>query len=314
MRQCNHTLAPKNRPKNVAVVLAGAITRGAFEAGVLKVIAEREIPVRRIVAASSGALNGAAFGAGIRRRRPLAAAEELICTWIHEGGFWEVININCLDLLAGRGLSNQDKLLSVLRRHVLPLRVPDPAPIELHIVVAPLNGALGWVHGQPATTYIAMLSFDGDDFDRNDPLERIFKAATASAAFPGIYSPVYVPGLGPCVDGGLVNSTPISYACGPSDPPIDAALVIVPTAAYGERYARRMGGRELVAHLVDMLFEERLFQDLGREQCVPIIVIRPDSPLPGDAFTGFFRKEARMTYVDAGITRARQVLDALGWR
>src|SRR5438445_408799 len=66
--------------------------------------------------------------------------------------------------------------------------------------------------------------------DARDGLERVFVAATASAAFPVLFAPVDVPGVGPCTDGGLVNNTPILAAFGPdADERLDAILVITPT-------------------------------------------------------------------------------------
>src|SRR5262245_31310799 len=113
--------------RTVALVLAGAITRGAFEAGVLDIVAQRRIAVRRIVATSSGALNAAAFAAGVRARREAAAAQELVEVWESRGGLCNVIHFSLRGLLSGLGISDQKALLKLLRRHIRPNTRPDPA-------------------------------------------------------------------------------------------------------------------------------------------------------------------------------------------
>jgi predicted acylesterase/phospholipase RssA len=97
---------PLSRPRAIAVVLTGAATKGAFEAGVLDVLAERRLPVTRIVAASSGALNGVAYAAGVRACRERSAAKELVALWETRGGFCDVVRPSLRTILARRGLSD----------------------------------------------------------------------------------------------------------------------------------------------------------------------------------------------------------------
>src|SRR5262245_53097162 len=120
-----------SRPKAVALVLAGAVAKGAYEAGALKIIAERGIPVRRIVAASSGALNGVAYSAGVRARRELQAARELVELWRHRSRWYNIFNLNLGDLFGGTGISDQRRLLTILRDSIQPSGISDPAPIDL---------------------------------------------------------------------------------------------------------------------------------------------------------------------------------------
>jgi NTE family protein len=339
------------KPRNAAVILAGAVVKGAFEAGALKVIADREIPVGRIVAASSGALNGVAYAAGVRARREKAAAAEMIAMWRDRAGFLEAFDLNLRDLLGVTGLSDEKNLLKQLRENIHPARVADPAPIDLHIVVAPLDGVAGDLVGEPATTYEQVLAFTGEHFDRQDRLDEVFKAAVASSAFPGLYAPVEIAGVGPCYDGGVVNNAPIDSALDyGKDPSIDAVLLIAPTSAVFRPPAEELSGVALVSHLVDMLINERLYRDLhrargineallkleelgrqkgwsladlqevkaamdlGDKRVIEVVQIRPPEPLPGNAFGGLFDASLRRGYVDAGIERATAVLDALGWR
>lgn len=336
--------------RSIGLVLAGAVTRGAFEAGALKVLAERGVPVRRIVAASSGALNGTVYASAIHARREARATQELLDLWRDRGGVCDVIHPSLRDIVRGRGISDSTKILALLRRAVRPTRSPDPAPVDLHIVVAALDGVMGRIGSEPATTYTAKLDFSGSHFESEEQLEEVFTAAVASSAFPGLYAPVDVPGIGPCVDGGIETSTPLRFACDDADGvPVDACVIIVPTPILNPRSTRSYGGRRLLAHVTDMLFDERLYQDLramaaGNEArrrlealaevrrwspeemhlaegalgwaarpIIPVVPIRPIAPLPGDAFSGFFDRRARERYIEAGVERANRTLDELGW-
>ena len=338
------------RPRAVAVVLAGAVTKGAFEAGVLQVLAERGIAVRRIVAASSGALNGTAYAAGVRARRERAAARELALLWEERGGLCSVIHPSLRAILGRRGLSDSTKLYRILQDNVAPCRIADPAPIELYLITAPLRGRSASASGEPVTTYTQALFFSGVSFDDAERLEDVFTAATASAALPGLFAPVELPRLGHCVDGGIVANTPIRYAFGDDGgASIDAVLVVAATPASLDAPPQMFRGMQLFAHVVDMLFSEWLYQDLRRSRleserlaaldaiarqkrwsdaevmeireallwdrrhATPIVSIGPVRPLPGTLFSGFMDADIRRGYVAAGIERAREVLDGLGW-
>jgi NTE family protein len=337
--------------RTAALVLAGAVVRGAFEAGALEVIASRKIVVRRIVAASSGALNGAAYAAGVRARREAEAARDLVRVWEEDASLCGALHPSLGAMLEGQGISDQSKLLALLRRYVLPSTSPDPAPIELHVMLATLRGRQGRVDGEPATTYSEILSFPGASFDAQEALERVFVAATASAALPLLFAPVEVPGVGPCTDGGLVNNTPILAAFGPdADEELDAILVVTPTPTLLTAPPQRYRGVQLLAHQLDMVFAEWLYQDLrratrlseglsrldalaarrgwgpdqvgeikaaldlDRARNVPIVSIRPLERLPGTLFSGFTDPAVRRSYVQIGRERAARVLDEIGWR
>lgn len=337
-------------PRQVALVLAGGVLKGAFEAGALEVLAARGIGVRRIVAASSGALNGAAYAAGVRARRDAGAARDLVQVWLDEASLRGAIHPSLGAILRLQGFSDQTKLLELLRRHVRPSAVADPAPIELHVVVAPLRGVEGAIDGEPATTYSQVIGFSGDAFDDTAGLERLFVAVTASAALPVLYAPVDVPGLGPCTDGGLVNNTPIGIAFGPNHgDELDAIVVLTPTPSLFNTPSATPRGLGLVAHQIDMVFAEWLYRDLRRAMRVndglarldalaarhgwsaadvdeikralgyagarnlPIVTIRPRARLPGTLLSGFTDRGIRRAYVEIGRARATEVLDDLGW-
>lgn len=333
-----------NRP-TVAIILAGAVAKGAFEAGALSVIADANVRVARIVAASSGALNGTYFAAAVRARRERAAAKELIELWEDHAAWSDVVHVNLADVASREGLSDSTKLHALLARSVRPTQVADPAPINLRLVVAPLAGAHGSIGSAAATTYEQVLEFDGPDFDDDASLDRMFTAAVASAAFPGLFAPAHVPDLGACVDGGTVNNTPIAHTLdGTVGASVDTIVVISATPLLAPPPRAELRGADLAGHLVEMLINERLYRDLreaehrnqavaalqrlgdgalggdqiievkrahGWERVRPIqiVQIRPLAPLPGNSFSGFHDAACRSLYVRAGAERAQRVVE-----
>jgi len=335
------------------VILAGAVAKGAYEAGALRVIAERGIPVRRIVAASSGALNGVAYAAGVRARREALAAGELVELWQHRSRWYDVFSLSLGDLFGGTGISDQSRLLTILRDSIQPSSHADPAPVDLHIVVAPVNGHDGTIGDDAATTYERVLGFDGMYFDRRELLEHVFEAAVATSAFPGVFAPatVMAHNVGPCFDGGIVNNNPIDWALdNGQDDAIDTVVVVAPNPVRLTEPVGPLRGQKLISQLVEMLINERLYRDLrkaksinaalGRlaelarrkgwsdddvedikaqigwqgKRVINVIQIRPHVPLTGDAFSGFFDHADIERYIGVGIQRATEELDRAGIR
>lgn len=339
--------ARATRPKTVALVLSGGVTRGAFEAGVLEALGQRNIDICRIVGTSSGALNGTVLAAGVRARRQREVTARISEVWRQQGGLGDVISPSLRAILGRRGFSDQEKLLALLRRHAPPSAAADPAPIELRIIVAAVDGIQSRTDGEPATSYMKVLTFADGDFDSPERIGHVHRAATASAAFPLLFAPVGLPGLGDCMDGGIVNNTPIINALDLDRPEdIDAVLVVAATPALVDAPRRPFRGFELFAHTVDMIFSEWLYRELrhtmrvneriealaklqdltprqieavkaaigwtGR-RALTIASIRPVRPLPGTLFSGFTRQAIRRQYVEIGRARAEEVLDRLGW-
>lgn len=335
----------------VALVLAGAVAKGAFEAGALQVLAEAGVRVVRLVAASSGALNAVAFAAGVRACRERVAAAELVELWRDQATWRDILHLDWRDPVEREGLSDLSRVREILRRAVRPApeRATALAPVSLRLVLAPLDGVDGVIDGQPATTYEKVLDFTGRDFDEASRLEGVFTAALASASFPFVFAPTEVPGLGRCIDGGAVNNTPIHYAIGAAgDPQVDAVVVLSPTVEHVRTPPGELRGTEYIGHLVDMLINERLYRDLREverrnralralaalpsKRCGPdaiatlqsalgweaartvdVVQIRPLVPLPGTSFSAFHDADQRADYIASGAARARHVLGAIGW-
>ncbi len=77
------------------LILTGGVAKGAFGAGALSVLAtECDTDIRRVVATSSGAVNGVHFASALRRGDERAAAHELAEIWIEHATFGEVFDVN----------------------------------------------------------------------------------------------------------------------------------------------------------------------------------------------------------------------------
>ena len=319
-----------------AIVLPGAVARGAYEAGVLDVLAESGCRVHRIVATSSGALNGLAYAAGLRAGREREAARKLLDAWLKRGSWQSSFNLNVWGLLRGRGLSSRDGLMELMRSIVEPCRAEVKVPVEFRVIVTPLNGVVSCIGARPATTFETVLKFQNEDFDTQEGLERMFKAVSAACAFPGLFDPVDLPGLGLCVDGGAVNNAPIRYALEESG--VTRVLMPVPFPALMP--AGKWGsGFSLLNHLIEILINERLYRDLKEAQAVnrdaqairrlaarisaeqvaeihaalsirevEIIQVRPESAFKTSPFAGFFHRVDRQRLIDAGREAARSAL------
>jgi NTE family protein len=337
--------------KQLAVILAGAVAKGAFEAGVLEVLTEQlpaDVKICRVVGASSGALNATLLASGVHAGKLREVTAALAKLWREEGGILNAFHLNLGDVVHLRGLSDQARLRALLQEHIQP--IAGGQPIELKIVLAPLSGAApsGGTSSSFGTTYEAVLSFSQRDFESQAALNAVFDAAVASAAFPVLFAPARAGTLGPCIDGGVVNNTPIKYAVEQSA--VDTVVIIAPTVAEvapGE--FDPVTGGDLLGHVSDMLINERLHRDLktasqvndaltsldalvsggqlsiaqlvsvkqalgwSQSKQLRIIPIRPLAPLPGNSFSAFGSRPLRAQYVELGQARAHSVLDGMVW-
>lgn len=339
------------RPRTIALVLAGAVAQGAFEVGVIQALVRTDVRIARIVATSSGALNGTVLAAALRRREPISGGETLAELWRDHASWNEVFHVSFRDLLRRDGLADQKRLIGLLREHISPIPVSDPAPINLRMIVAALRGCQGAIGARPATTFESVRDFDGEDFATAAGLERVFTAAVASAAFPLVFAPVEIDGVGPCVDGGAVNNTPMKWALdGPVGAEIDAVVVVSASVERRTATPDVSGLAPLAGHLAGMLVEERLYRDLrdyaetnaglaaldrmvadgkltpallgeiksvlglADRRAVDILCVRPINELRGNAFAGFFDAGLRREYLDIGYDRGLAVFGGLGWQ
>jgi NTE family protein len=341
----------RNGRGGAAIVVGGAVAKGAFAAGALAHLTlklEQEgTPIRAVVGTSSGALNATVVAAGIRAGRPVSAAKELVRLWRDRAGVSGILDADLGSAVRFGGISGSQRIVALLEEACARLprgRVP-PQPVALRVVVAPLAGASG-----VPTSFEAVERFEARDFDDPARRGRMFQAAVASAAFPYAFKPVVLDGLGPCVDGGVVNNTPVKEAI--EQPEVASVYVIVADpadASMSESAARDLGGVGLLSRLVDILIHERLVRDLAEARAVngwlatldrlvarrqlaraaraeviealyggdagtfrqlELVEIRPARPLEGGSFSGLFRPDLRRSYLRAGWDAARSACAA----
>ena len=290
--------------RSCALVLAGALGRGAFEAGVIHAIIERGIRPTAIFGTSSGALNGLMLFAAMARGDVADAGATLSELWVQEASIVRLAlrSTSLRGILERRGLLSQKHLLSLMRRYAPP--VDDPVPgLRFETVVAPLEGTPIWANGGPHRTYEKVLRFTSDDL-RPGAIERVYRTVAASAAFPFLFTPVHLQNLGPCVDGGAVNNAPLSAA-----PDSDRIILVSATPAYAPTPPPRLAGIPLAVTLSQILIEERLVRDLQRAPATSeILEIRPVESLPGGPLSSLGSIAARREMVDVGHARATEVL------
>jgi predicted acylesterase/phospholipase RssA len=330
------------KKSHFALVLPGAVARGSFEAGVIKALVEFDVHIDRIVATSSGALNGLAYAAAIRAGRENEMVGELTASWIVNGEWHRSMIFDFWNFIRGRGISGPDRLLTMMRNLVKPCPASNVRrDVELTIVVSPLHGIITTVGGKKATTYEKDLKFSGQDFDSRESLEKVFKAVSAACAFPGLFTPVELEGLGPCIDGGAVNNAPIGCALEEND--VNRVIIAVPFPAVMEP-AKSLRGLDLLNHLVEILINERLFRDLTlsdkinqdmdkltalvekglltpeqlelvtsalQVRKVELTQIRPEKVLRQSAFSGFFKKNDRLQLIEEGYRAASTLLNII---
>jgi predicted acylesterase/phospholipase RssA len=328
-----------------ALVLTGAVVKGAFAAGALAVLskptvkAQLGVDVTRIVGASSGAINGAYYAAAIRSGTEAEAGNRLAELWIDHATVRDAVEVNLHDLVTEQGISDAGKLVALMRRYLRPS--PTVRPIDLCVVVTNADGEEVDLGGRPATTFEHTFELKADDFATEGAIERVYAAVAASAALPFLYAPVSLRLGGRAIqglDGGLVNDAPLGLGLsGAHD--ISRVFVVVPFPRVQSERAD-LHGRALASHIFDMLVQERLFRDLdavaranrlleqlptlirdpaqlaavqaslgwaGRRP-VRVVEIRPPAALPGDTFSGFWSRELREEYVREGVAAAEGVV------
>jgi NTE family protein len=317
-----------------ALVLAGAVAKGAFEAGVLSVLVERGVAIDAIVATSAGGLNAAVFATGVRFGNPRLATQVLSALWADKAEWRHVLSPTLRGILGGQGLSTSAALERIVADAMERVAAaPQPGSkraISLQLVTTTLHGKVYESKGVRTTTFEHVLKLADADFDSSAGRSRVAHAAAASGAFPVLYVPVDIAGVGPCVDGGTVNNTPISWAI-----EAGAQRVVVVTGNPLELPAEPLAGATLLGKEVDIAINERLFRDLMQARRVnkkleavdqalellpeaerakaraavraalgwsplEIIEIRPAQALPGDAFSGLRDRSQRLAYLEAG--------------
>lgn len=100
----------------VGLSLAGGGSKGAYQAGMAKALAEADVPVREVAGASVGALNGAVLASAPSLE---AGAKKLERLWLDEAPFF--LRLILAGVLERFGYAAAAALLSTLRKSTLPL-------------------------------------------------------------------------------------------------------------------------------------------------------------------------------------------------
>jgi NTE family protein len=174
-------------------VLSGGAARGAVQVGMMEILLERGIVPDALVGTSVGALNAAFMGA----RPDLERVRELRRRWLA---------LTTRDIFPGGTLTRVGHLLrqrpylfshDALQRLIdawVPVRNLEDLSTPVRVVTTPLAG-------------------DGAVYHRHGNLTQLL---LASAAVPGVFSPVTLPAscgfAGPHVDGGVADLVPVRGA------------------------------------------------------------------------------------------------------
>jgi predicted acylesterase/phospholipase RssA len=350
--------------KTYGLILAGAVAKGPFHAGVLSELSKRDLSIASVVGTSAGALNAAVYAAGIAYGRTAHAAQVLEELWLEEANWRHVLAPSLIDLVLWRGFSKTWRLEKIVRNALERVAEGNAAGevtgqagprLGLRLIATYLEGQNkkhkenqeqpGKGVSEPnMTTYEHAFEFSDQDFMTPEGRDRIAKAATASASFPGLFIPPQLPPApgdehtGHFADGGALNNAPISYALNTRD--ADAVIVV---SAQPELMPppESLRGLRLAMHLIDVLVNERLFRDLRRagrnnvriEQIehalqsshatpevrdavldalgwrrLEVISVRPAEELPGNAFAGLSCRSLRAGYIESGKAAAQAAL------
>lgn len=155
------------------LVLSGGGMRGAAHIGVIKFLQENEIKISEVSGVSAGAIVGSLYATGMK--------------WDQMLKFFKSVNVTDYKKFAfGKpGFINTDKYYKTLQG-IFPEDDFDALEIPLHI------NATNIITGENLT------------FSKG----KLIKPILASAAFPGVYTPVEIDGKH-YVDGGVLNNFPV---------------------------------------------------------------------------------------------------------
>lgn len=289
--ECMRSLSGTDVP--TAVVLSGGGAKGAYEAGVIAVLAERRVPLRIAAGSSAGALSAAMLVAGhadrleamwrsIRRDQVYSMRAPIFFAGLLPG--W-------LTLLA---LNGSSALL-------------DPQPLR-ELITTSLD--LERVRSSPVRLLVTATDLVRQETRAFDNQTVTVDALMAAAAVPGAFPPVEVDGA-VLVDGGLTSRAPVIEAL--EAVPVGRALVVV-SYAPDEPSVPPTTMRQALDAAVEaaMLHQIRRDVELARlkHPGVDVQVLVPSTPLRVRPLE--FEPDGLARIVDLGRADANDCLRA--WR
>ena len=173
---------------NVAFVLGGGGQRGSFEVGMLKALLARGVRPDVVIGTSVGAFNGAAVASSPTDEMVAKLEEawmELSTSAIFAGSFFS----KAANVVRQRTHLFTNTRFRELLEATLPVRTFEELEVPFHCVAASIEEAAErWFSSGP-----------------------LIEPILASSAVPGLLPPVEIEGVH-YVDGGVVNSIPVSHA------------------------------------------------------------------------------------------------------
>src|SRR3954447_7800773 len=274
--RCMNAEALRDLPRPLAFVLPGGGALGAYQVGVLRALAEHEIVADLLVGVSAGSLNAAyvAWSPGLVG----LAALERVWRSVRRRDLLRVHPGRIALAFTGRRASFLDSRRGAdwIRRTIGERRIED-APTRLAVVATDV------------TTGRAVALTDGDTVS----------AILGSAAFPGVYPPVWRDGRW-LMDGGVVADVPLDLTVGLGA--ASAVVLSVPALAEGPPTLRA----------IDLLFRASTF---GVEAHGRTMLARPpeglttvEIPAAPSSVTTFAVEDAART-IDEGHVTATTWLD-----
>jgi NTE family protein len=262
-----------------AFVLSGGAALGAIEVGMLQALFERGVAPDLIVGTSVGAINGAFIAS---REPTVATALELGQVWrgLRRG---KVFPVNPLTGFIGFiGASDHLVPEGNLRRLIaenIQVKRLEQMRIPLHVIVTDV------LSGQE------LRLSEGPAVD----------AVLASAAIPGVFSPIDVEGRR-LMDGGVANNTPLSHAVelGADE------IYVLPTGFACSLTEHPRGALGMLLHAENLLVQQRLHVEIGlyRDR-VRVIVLPPPCPQPIQPIDFDHAREL----IDHALAESRTYLD-----
>ena len=235
-----------------AFVLSGGASLGAIQVGMIRALYERDVSPDLIVGTSVGALNGAF----IASRPPVPkTAEELAEVW-RDLGRGQVFPLNPLTGFLGffgarDHLISEDGVRKMIEDHI-EFNDLERSPIPFHVIATDL------------------LSGRELRLSRGDAT----RAVLASAAIPGVFSPVEWEGR-KLIDGGVSNNAPIADAI-----ELGAERIyVLPTGNACDLPKPPRGAVAMLLHAMSLLVMRRLLVEVEalRDQA-ELIVLPPPCP------------------------------------
>lgn len=159
--------------KKLGIALSGGAARGFAHLGVLKVLAEHNIPIDFISGTSAGSIAGASFACGLSVEEIIALGKKM--SWFRMAGF----------SYSAKGLLSNASMGAFFRKN-LPFDKFEDLPIPFAAVTTDLE-----------TGEAVVLKEKGD----------LIAAIQASCAIPGIFTPIEIDGKR-LFDGGVVANVP----------------------------------------------------------------------------------------------------------